>query len=131
VHERSEWSGARWAAAAVHVFTASGAVLAFLATLAAVEGEARAAFLWLLCAVAVDAADGWLARFARVSERLPRVSGARLDDLVDYLTYVFVPMLIVSREGPRAGGRSGTAVTVCDGNFYTTRWAIAADPHEW
>ncbi len=94
-----EWSRAEWAAAAVHVLTASGAVLAWLATLAAVDGDARAAFLWLLSAVVVDAADGWLARLARVSERLPRVSGARIDDLVDYLTYVFVPMLIVSREG--------------------------------
>jgi len=81
----------------VHVFTASGAVLAFLATLAAIDGDVRAAFLWLLGAVAVDAADGWLARLARVAERLPGISGARLDDLVDYLTYVFVPMLVVWR----------------------------------
>lgn len=88
-----------WRAAAVHAFTASGAVLAFLAALAAAAADPRAAFLWLLGAVAVDAADGWLARLARVAERLPRVSGARLDDLVDYLTYVFVPMSIVWYAG--------------------------------
>jgi len=92
---RNPGRAAVWPAAAVHVLTASGAVLAFLATLAVFAGDVRAAFLWLFAAVIVDAADGWLARLARVSERLPRVSGARLDDLVDYLTYVFVPMLIV------------------------------------
>lgn len=97
-------TAARWAAAAVHVFTASGAVLAFLAARAVFAGDVRQALLWLLGAVAVDAADGWLARLARVAERMPRVSGARLDDLVDYLTYVFVPMLIVWHAGllPRA-----------------------------
>ncbi len=33
----------------------------------------------------------------RVSERLPWFSGVKLDDLVDYLTYVFVPALFVWR----------------------------------
>jgi phosphatidylcholine synthase len=95
----NKWRGSIWPAAVVHVLTASGAGLAFLATLAIVHGDVRTAFLWLLGAVVVDAADGWLARLARTSERLPRVSGARLDDLVDYLTYVFVPMLIVWHAG--------------------------------
>jgi phosphatidylcholine synthase len=45
----------------------------------------------------VDATDGVLARAVRVSERLPWFSGSKLDDLVDYLTYVFVPALIVWR----------------------------------
>ena len=93
--EEHRQRGVAWAAAAVHALTATGVVLAFLATLAAAAGDFRTAFLWLFVAVLVDAADGWLARLARVSERLPRISGARLDDLVDYLTYVFVPMLVV------------------------------------
>jgi phosphatidylcholine synthase len=38
-----------------------------------------------------------LARRARVSERIPWFDGSKLDDLVDYLTYVFVPALCVSR----------------------------------
>ena len=45
----------------------------------------------------VDATDGSLARWARVSERLPRFSGVKLDDVIDYLTYVFVPALVVWR----------------------------------
>jgi len=81
----------------VHLYTASSAVIAFLASVAVIEHRYRAAFLWLTLAVLVDCTDGVLARGARVSERLPWFSGAKLDDIVDYLTYVFVPALIVWR----------------------------------
>lgn len=79
----------------VHVYTASGVVLAFLATLAATTRNFRAAFLWLFVAVLVDSTDGLLARSARVQQRLPNFSGQKLDDIVDYLTFVFVPAVIV------------------------------------
>ena len=81
----------------VHLYTASGLVLAFLAAQAAIDHDFRTAFLYLAAQVFVDATDGVLARAARVSERLPWFSGSKLDDLVDYLTYVFVPALIVWR----------------------------------
>jgi phosphatidylcholine synthase len=81
----------------VHLYTASGFVLAFLAAQAAIDHDFRSAFLYLFAQVLVDATDGVLARAARVSERLPWFSGSKLDDLVDYLTYVFVPALIVWR----------------------------------
>lgn len=53
------------------------------------------AFIWLFVAVLVDSTDGVLARAVRVHERLPRFPGHKLDDLVDYLTFVFVPAIIV------------------------------------
>ena len=81
----------------VHLYTASGFVLAFLAAQSAIDHDFRAAFLYLSAQVFVDATDGMLARAVRVSERLPWFSGSKLDDLVDYLTYVFVPALIVWR----------------------------------
>jgi len=81
----------------VHAYTASGAVLAFLAIRAAVLDDYRAAFFWLALQVVVDATDGTLARLARVSQRLPWFNGSKLDDIVDYLTYVFVPAVIVWR----------------------------------
>jgi len=61
------------------------------------EGNYRAAFLWLAAQIVVDATDGALARSAKVSERLPWFNGAKLDDIIDYLCYVFVPALIVWR----------------------------------
>ena len=81
----------------VHLLTASGAVLGLFAATAVVAGDYRLAFLWLFAAAGIDAADGALARAAGVSARLPWIDGARLDDIVDYLTYVFVPALLVWR----------------------------------
>lgn len=83
------------AAWAVHAYTASGAVLALLALLAVFDGDYRLAFAWLALQVFVDATDGWLARAVGVHARLPQFSGAHLDDIVDYLTYVFVPAVMV------------------------------------
>lgn len=75
----------------VHLLTASSAVLALLALHAATAGNYRAAFLWLAISTAVDSVDGELARRADVKRRVPSIDGARLDDIVDYLTFVFVP----------------------------------------
>jgi phosphatidylcholine synthase len=83
----------------VHLYTASGAVAAFLGVLAVFDGRFRDAFLWMAAATFVDATDGWLARQARVKDRIPQIDGGRLDDIVDYLTFVFLPMLLLYRSG--------------------------------
>jgi phosphatidylcholine synthase len=84
--------GAAWA---VHLYTATGALTGLGAVLAAIEGRYRAAFLWLVAATFIDATDGVLARAAQVKERLPEFDGARLDDIIDYQTYVFAPVLLL------------------------------------
>lgn len=95
------------AAFAVHLYTASGAVLAFLIVLAAVRGDVLQA-LWLgLIALLIDGTDGWLARRVHVSEVLPWFDGRRLDDIVDYLTYVFAPILLLWVAGYLPGGPGG------------------------
>lgn len=78
-----------------HLYTASGIVLALLATMMTFAQEFRAAFAYLVVATFVDATDGWLARALRVTDRLPQFDGALMDNLIDYLTYAFVPALIV------------------------------------
>jgi phosphatidylcholine synthase len=80
-----------------HLYTASGAVLAFLAAVDIFEHDYRTAFFWLYLQVAIDATDGVLARALRVKDRLPWFNGAKLDDIVDYLCYVFIPALFVWR----------------------------------
>lgn len=82
-----------------HAYTAMGAVAALFATLAVFDGRFRPAFLWLALATVIDTTDGWLARALRVKERLPFFDGAKLDDIVDYLTYVFVPVLLMLEAG--------------------------------
>jgi phosphatidylcholine synthase len=86
-------------AAGVHVFTALGAVCGLLAALAAFEGAWERMFVWLGLALFIDGIDGSFARLVRVGERLPRFSGERLDLVVDYVTYVFVPALALVRAG--------------------------------
>ena len=91
--EHFRWLQAR--AFTVHLYTASGAVLAFLIVVAAFQGEVVAA-LWLgLAALIIDSTDGTLARRFHVSEIVPWFDGRRLDDIVDYLTYVFAPILLL------------------------------------
>src|SRR6266508_2510066 len=77
----SRWS--QFSAAAVHLYTASGAVLAFLMVLAAIQGNAVQA-LWIsLITLIVDGTDGSLARRFRVSEMLPSFDGRRVDAKTD------------------------------------------------
>ena len=80
-----------------HAFTASGVVFALLALVAVVDRDFRLAFFWLALQVLVDAVDGALARLARVKEVIPGFDGAKLDDIIDYLTYVVIPALMVWR----------------------------------
>jgi phosphatidylcholine synthase len=75
----------------VHLLTASSAPAGLLAMMATVRGDAATAFLWMAYTIAIDAIDGTLARAVRVKEVIPWIDGSRLDDLVDYFTYVLVP----------------------------------------
>lgn len=88
-------SAERWRAWLVHAYTASGVVLAFVAVVRIAAGDHRGAFLALYGAVMIDATDGWLARRADVAAALPGIDGRRLDDIVDYVTFVFVPALVL------------------------------------
>src|SRR5262245_54470495 len=83
----------------VHLYTASGAVFGLLALVSAARNDVRRAFLFLVVAAFIDATDGILARRVKVSEILPNFSGAYLDNAVDVLTYIFVPLFIVLWEG--------------------------------
>src|SRR3954470_21152520 len=94
---------------AVHAYTATGALAAFAAVLAVFDDRYRAAFALLVLATMIDATDGVLARLARVKDVTPNFDGARLDDIVDYLTFVFVPMLLLFQAGLLPSGW-GTAV---------------------
>ncbi len=81
----------------VHAYTASGVGCGWLALVAAIQGDVRASLLWLVAATLIDATDGALARLADVARTAPRIDGARLDDIVDYVTYVVVPGVLVWR----------------------------------
>ena len=79
----------------VHLYTASGVLFAFLALTRIFYDRYRDAFFWLILALIVDATDGTLARRINVEARPSWFDGDTLDNIVDYLTYVFVPAFLV------------------------------------
>jgi phosphatidylcholine synthase len=100
----------RVAGMGVHLYTASGTVLAFLVIIAAVNNEAIKA-LWIsLAALVIDGTDGMLARRLRVKETIPSFDGAMLDNIVDYITYVFAPVVLLWTGGYLPKGVLGTVV---------------------
>jgi len=83
----------------VHLFTALGAVVAAIALVAIGEGDLRTAALLMLAALVIDSVDGTMARAVGVREVLPGFDGRRLDDMVDFLNYVIVPVLFMLAAG--------------------------------
>ncbi len=83
------------AAWAVHGFTASGAVLGFLALISIFNNDQTSSFLWLGLALLVDGLDGTIARKVGVSDKAPNIDGSTLDNLIDYLNYVIIPSLMI------------------------------------
>ena len=100
----------RLKAAAVHLYTASGAVLALLIVVAAFGGETTRALWLMLATLAIDSTDGLLARRLRVREALPSFDGALLDNIVDYMTYVLAPILLLWSGGYLPDGPLGVGL---------------------
>ena len=88
----------RAAGFSVHIFTASGGAVALLALYAAIERDFPACFAWLGLALFIDGVDGTLARAAKVTETAARIDGVVLDLVVDFLTYVLVPVIALWRS---------------------------------
>lgn len=99
-------------ALSVHLLTATGAVFAMLAMLAAVEAKWSLMFLWLVVAFFVDGIDGPLARRYEVKRHAAEFDGVLLDLIIDYLTYVFIPAFALFKSGLMAGWTGWFAIIV-------------------
>ena len=97
-------------ALAVHLFTATGAVFAMLALLAAAQERWSVMFLWLVVAFFVDGLDGPMARRYDVKTNAPRFDGVLLDLIIDYLTYVFIPAFALFESGLLPGWTGWIAI---------------------
>lgn len=112
--------GAQLGAWSVHLFTASGLLWATLATIALIDGDAKAMWGWLGIALFVDAVDGTLARRARVKEAIPWFDGGIMDIAVDYLTWTFIPAVFFALHlpaGPRPLAIGLTALILISSMF--------------
>src|SRR5262245_61320511 len=82
----------------VHLYTGLGLVVAAAIAVLLVRGG-PGAFRWsfILMAVAtfIDGTDGTLARKIRIKEVIPNFDGRKLDDITDFLTYTFLPLLLI------------------------------------
>jgi phosphatidylcholine synthase len=115
---------------AIHVFTATGAALAFLALVLATGGHWAAMFFTLGVALVVDGIDGPLARAFHVTQELPRWSGETLDIVVDFVTYVFVPAYAIGASGllPHAVTLiAGVAICITGALYFADRKMKTAD----
>ena len=90
----------------VHLYTATGLLCAAGMAVLIVRGgdpSFRGAFFLMMLATAIDATDGWLARQVRVKEILPGFDGSALDNLIDFQTYVVMPLLLLWRADALPG----------------------------
>ncbi|MCH2187300.1 CDP-diacylglycerol O-phosphatidyltransferase [Myxococcota bacterium] len=92
-------SSRRLLAYSVHVLTASGAVFGVLALLALLQGNLRYATVYLLITLAIDSVDGSIARRVGVTTHAPGIDGRRMDDIVDFLNFVIVPVVFMVQAG--------------------------------
>jgi phosphatidylcholine synthase len=141
----------------VHFYTALGLVAAAGMAVCIVQGgpeNFHRGFILMVVATLIDATDGTLARRVRVKEILPGFDGRRLDDIVDFLTYTCLPLLMIWRaeilpEGFRgwllfpllasAYGFSQVCAKTDDGYFlgFPSYWNLVAfylyimRPSEW
>src|SRR5947207_1644234 len=95
----------------VHLYTAWGLLAAAgIAILLAGQHPDADAFRWafvlMQAATLVDSTDGMLARRIRVKEVVPGFDGRRLDDLIDFLDYTCLPLLLIWRADLLPGGQA-------------------------
>jgi phosphatidylcholine synthase len=83
----------------VHFYTICGGVIGMLALFAAASGDVRGAFLLLVISMLIDATDGILARRVRVRDVLPNFDGGEVDNIIDALTYGWIPVFIMWNQG--------------------------------
>lgn len=124
----------------VHLLTATGAVFAMLAMLAAVDGNWSLMFLWLVVAFAVDGIDGPLARRYHVQRYSREFDGVLLDLIIDYLTYVFIPAFALFKSGLLPGWTGWFAIIIitfasamyfADTRMKTKDYSFAGFPGCW
>lgn len=83
----------------VHLYTASTMVVLLAATMLLLDGRLTAALFTMLLNIVIDATDGFLARRFKVKEHVPEYDGRAMDDVIDYVAYVFLPVVFMIEAG--------------------------------
>lgn len=99
VTKRGAASIARMKALLVHCYTASTMVILLIATMFLLQGNLSAALFTMLLNIVIDSTDGFLARRFKVKEYVPEYDGRTMDDVIDYVAYVFLPVVFLLQAG--------------------------------
>lgn len=115
----------------VHLFTASAAILGLFTLYAIYHGDYIAAFWLMGTTIIIDSLDGTLARFCGVKQVVPRIDGALLDNIVDFLNYVITPafFLLVSNILPNYWEALVASVMVLSSAYQFTQADAKTDDH--
>src|SRR5215469_4097219 len=100
----------KYCAWAVHFYTAAGAAAGIVALDLIARGDLHSALMVMAITLFVDSTDGPLARSLNVRARLPFFDGSLLDNVIDYLTYVAIPVFFMLRSGIVADDATGLIV---------------------
>jgi phosphatidylcholine synthase len=89
------FQSARTRAFLVHLYTASTMLILLVATSLLLNGQLTAALFVMLLSIVIDATDGYLARRFKVKQYVPEFDGRTMDDVIDYVAYVFLPVVFL------------------------------------
>jgi phosphatidylcholine synthase len=130
--ERPYGFGRKLLAWGVHLFTASGFILALLAILAIQKHNWRIVLICLAAALAIDAVDGTMARAFEVKKVLPLVNGAVLDSVSDFLNHVLVPALFLYQSNlvpGRMAFATSAAILLVSAYHWGNKKAVTKDKY--
>ncbi len=83
----------------VHCYTASTMIVLLVATSFLLNGQLTEALFTMLLTIVIDATDGSLARRYKVKQYAPEYDGRTMDDIIDYVSYVFLPVVFLIKAG--------------------------------
>lgn len=83
----------------VHAYTTSTLLFVVLGMVWILEGRYELALLAMAITLVIDATDGTLARKHRVAQTAPAIDGSLLDNIVDFASYVVLPILFLLHAG--------------------------------
>lgn len=83
----------------VHLYTMSTLLFVVLGIQWILDGSYELALLAMGITLVIDATDGALARKHHIEHTAPGIDGALLDNVVDFVSYVFLPVLFMMHAG--------------------------------
>lgn len=76
----------------VHLLTAVGAALGLWSIILIYDGYFQQAFWVLALSVLIDSVDGTLARALNIKTEAPKIDGALMDNIIDFVTWTVAPL---------------------------------------